>query len=123
MPVYALKKQNDAFLTVQIEQKLYKIPLRQSMKHSEVRKLVRITRGGDEMELYDYMCDLFEQFIPKSILDSLDEGEVDNLFELWKKATEEAAGMKMGESSPSADLSTSTREPLTTTSLPEPDTQ
>lgn len=123
MPVYVLKKQNDAFLTVQIGTELYKIPLRQSMKHSEVRKLVAIYRTEDNLALYDFMCDLFEQYIPKSILDSLDEGEIDNLFEMWKNGTEQAAGMSLGESSPSADSSTSMRELLTTTSLPEPDTQ
>lgn len=123
MPVYVLKKQNEAFLTVRIGTDLYKVPLRQSLKHSEVRKIMKIYKSGDQIDLYDYMCDLFEQHIPKSVLDELDEGEIDNLFELWEKATEQYAGMKLGESSPSADLSTSTREPLTTTSSPEPDTQ
>ena len=123
MPVYVLKKQNDAFLTLQIGSDLYKVPLRQSMKHSEFRKLVKLFRSGDEIGVYDFLCDLFEQYIPKEILDSLEEGEIDNLMELWKKATEDASGMSLGESSPSLDLSTSTREPLTTTSSLEPDTQ
>ena len=123
MPVYVLKKQNDAFLTVQIGTDLYKVPLRQSLKHSEVRKMMAFYQNDDKIGLYNYMCDLFEKHIPKSILDDLNESEMDNLFELWEQATEQYAGMKLGESSPSADLSTSTREPLTTTSLPEPDTQ
>ena len=123
MPVYVLKKQNDAFLTVQIGTDLYKVPLRQSLKHSEVRKLMAFYQKNDQIGIYNYLCDLFERYIPKSILDDLNEGEMDNLFELWEQATEQFAGMKLGESSPSADLSTSTREPLTTTSLPEPDTQ
>ena len=75
MPVYVLKKQNEAFLTVQIESDIYKVPLRQSLKHSEVRKIMKIYKSGDQIDLYDYMCDLFEQHIPKSILDELDEGE------------------------------------------------
>lgn len=122
MPVYALKKQNDTFLTVQIGTDLYKVPLTKSLKHKDVRKLFEIMSSGDEIKLYNYMCDLFERYIPKSILDELTEGEITDLFELWKKATEEVERMTLGESSPSLDLSTSMREQSTTTSLPEQDT-
>ena len=123
MPVYALKKQNDAFLTVQIGTDLYKIPLRKSLKHSEVRKMLRLVEEESEAGVYNFLCDLFERFIPKEILGELTEGEIDDLFELWKRANEEVQNMTLGESSASADLSTSTRPPLTTTSSPEPDTQ
>lgn len=121
--VYVLKKQDDAFLTVQIGSELYKIPLTKSLKHSEVRKISRYYQEGNNMAVYDYFCDLFERFIPKEILDQLDEGEFDQLIELWKKGNEVATGMSLGESSASADLSTSTRQQSTTTSLPEQDTQ
>ena len=123
MPVYVLKKQNDAFLTVQIGTDLYKIPLKKSLKHSEVRKLLRAVETESEAAVYNFMCDLFERFVPKEILGELTEGEMDDLFDLWKQANEEVQNMKLGESSASADLSTSTRPPLTMTSSPEPDTQ
>lgn len=123
MPVYALKKQNDAFLTVQIGTELYRVPLKQSMKHSDVRKLVKLTREDDKLALYDFMCDMFEKYIPASVMDNLEEGEIDNLFELWQNGVEQVEGVPMGESSPSAVSSTSMREPLITTSSPEPDTQ
>ena len=121
--VYALTKPDDAYLTVQIGSELYKIPLTKSLKHSEVRKMARYYQEGNNMAVYDYFCDLFERYIPKEILDELTEGEVEQLIELWKKGNEVATGMSLGESSASADLSTSTRQQSTTTSLPEQDTQ
>ena len=121
--VYALTKPDDAYLTVQIGSELYKIPLTDSLKHSDVRKLSRYYQEGNNMAVYDYVCDWFERFIPKEILDELSEGEIKQLIDLWKKGNEVAAGMSLGESSASADLSTSTRQQSTTTSLPEQDTQ
>ena len=121
--VYALTKPDDAYLTVQIGTELYKIPLTKSLKHSEVRKMASYYQEGNNMAVYDYFCDLFERFIPKEILDELSEGEIKQLIDLWKKGNEVAAGMSLGESSASADLSTSTRQQSTTTSLPEQDTQ
>lgn len=121
--VYALTKPNDTFLTVQIGSELYKVPLTKSLKHSEVRKMARYYQEGNNMAVYDYFCELFERFIPKEILDELSEDEFEQLIELWKKGNEVAERMSLGESSASADLSTSTRQQSTTTSLPEQDTQ
>ena len=121
--VYALTKQNDAFLTVQIGSELYKIPLTKSLKHSEVRKMSQYYKEGNNLAVYDYFCDLFERYIPKEILDELTEGEIEQLIDLWKKGNEAATGMSLGESSASADLSTSTRQQSTTTLSPEQDTQ
>lgn len=83
-----LKRQQIECLQVTIEDKTYKIPLGNSLKRKELMKLK--TEEGQ--------IEFLEKYLTKKLMDDLTQGEINTIVEAWAKATQEASGMKLGES-------------------------
>ena len=91
MPELNLNRKEVEVLTVNIEGKSYNIPLGTSLKRKELAKLT------DEKEVMKF----FEKYLGKSVMDKLKYGEISQIIHAWNNATEEASGLKVGESSAS----------------------
>lgn len=92
-----LTRQNKAYLTVEIDDKKYNIPLARSLKVKEVRKLMKVTKL-DDLEQFDVMVGFFAEYMGQELVDDLTEGELESLFKLWSKANEETGEVSLGES-------------------------
>lgn len=97
MPVNALTKKPGKFLTVEIEEKKYNIPLASSLKVKEIRKLLKLKKLSED-EQFDFMIDFFSKYLGEELVDELTSEDLTELFTLWNKANEQAGGMTTGES-------------------------
>jgi len=75
-------------LKVHIGDGTYSIPLSGSLTISELRAL----KNGD-----DDGFTFFEKYIPKEVIDTLTMDEFNQLTAAWKKASEDQAGVELGE--------------------------
>lgn len=100
MPKYSLTKKNKAFLTLEIEGKTYNLPLANTLKFKEVRKLMKITKLPED-EMIDLMGDFLEKYMG-DIVNEMTLADVREIFTLWSNVDngEEA---ETGESLASRD--------------------
>ena len=101
MPNYSLSKSNGAYLNIEIEKKSYKIPLANSLKLKELRKLIKANKLESEEEQLDFLMDFFGRYLGEETIGELTIAQIYELFALWQKANEEAGGLSLGESSAS----------------------
>lgn len=101
MPNYSLSKSNGAFLNIEIEKKNYKIPLANSLKLKELRKLIKANKLESEEEQLEFLMDFFGKYLGEDTIGELTISQIYELFTLWQKANEEAGGISLGESSAS----------------------
>lgn len=88
------------YLTIEIEEKKYNIPLAQTLKLKEIRKLMKALKGSEEDQL-EAMFDFFGAYMGEDILDEMTTADVMEIFDLWKKANDTQGGPSLGESSAS----------------------
>lgn len=101
MPNYSLSKSSGAYLNIEIEKKSYQIPLANSLKLKELRKLIKANKLESEEEQLDFLMDFFGKYIGEDTIGELTIAQIYELFGLWQKANEEAGGISLGESSAS----------------------
>lgn len=101
MPNYSLSKSNGAYLNIEIEKKNYKIPLANSLKLKELRKLIKANKLESEEEQLEFLMDFFGKYLGEDTIGELTIAQIYELFTLWQKANEEAGGISLGESSAS----------------------
>lgn len=92
-----LKKQDRAFLSVEIDGKTYQIPLARSLKVKEVRKLMKADKLS-ESDQFDLMYDFMSSYVGSEVIDEMTEGDLEQLFTLWTKANSEVGEVSLGES-------------------------
>lgn len=82
-----LNKKRVEVLKVEIEGKVYSIPLGTSLKRKELAKL----------DKQDEVIKFFEKYLTKAVVDELTMGDLKQIIEAWSKATQEASGIKLGK--------------------------
>lgn len=87
MPELTLKKHEIECLTVKIGDKAYNIPLGNSLKFKELKKL----KNEDEIVKF------FEKYLSVEVMDELTAGDLKQIIEAWSDATQKASGAKLGE--------------------------
>lgn len=98
MPKYSLTKKDRAFLTLEIEGKTYNLPLVNTLKFKEVRKLMKITKLPED-EMLDTMGDFLEKHMG-DIVNEMTLADVKEIFTIWSKANN-GEETETGESSAS----------------------
>ena len=88
MPELNLTRKEIEVLKVNIEGESYSIPLGTSLKRKDLAKL----KTNDEVMKF------FEKYLGKDLMEDLTIGEIKAIITAWSKATEEASGVKLGES-------------------------
>lgn len=88
MPELNLTRKEIEVLKVNIEGESYSIPLGTSLKRKDLAKL----KTDDEVMKF------FEKYLGKDLMEDLTIGEIKAIITAWSKATEEASGVKLGES-------------------------
>ena len=91
MPKLTLNTKEVEVLEVEIGENIYKIPLGTELTRKELAAL------SDQAKVMGY----FEKYLGKSVMDKLKFGEISQIIHAWNSATEEASGLKVGESSAS----------------------
>ena len=102
MPKYSLTKRDKSYLTIEIEGKAYNIPLATTLKLKEVRKFLKLGKKSEEDQL-DFLIEFFGNYLGEGVIDEMTIPDIQELFTLWGKASEEAGGPALGESSASQD--------------------
>lgn len=98
MPKYSLTKKDRAFLTLEIEGKTYNLPLVNTLKFKEVRKLMKITKLPED-EMLDTMGDFLEKYMG-DIVNEMTLADIKEIFTIWSKANN-GEETETGESSAS----------------------
>ena len=98
MSKYSLTKKDRAFLTLEIEGKTYSLPLVNTLKFKEVRKLMKITKLPED-EMLDTMGDFLEKYMG-DIVNEMTLADVKEIFTIWSKANN-GEETETGESSAS----------------------
>lgn len=88
MPELNLNRKEVEVLKVNIEDKSYSIPLGTSLKRKDIAKL----KSEDEVMKF------FEKYLGKELMEDLTIGEIKAIITAWSEATEQASGVKLGES-------------------------
>lgn len=74
-------------LTVNIGEKAYNIPLGNSLKFKELKKLSN----------NDAVMAFFAEHLGGEVMDELTAGDLKQIIEAWSDATQKASGTKLGE--------------------------
>lgn len=88
MPELNLNRKEVEVLKVNIEDKSYSIPLGTSLKRKDIANL----KSEDEVMKF------FEKYLGKELMEDLTIGEIKAIITAWSEATEQASGVKLGES-------------------------
>lgn len=88
MPELNLNRKEVEVLKVNIEDKSYSIPLGTSLKRKDIAKL----------KTEDEVMKFFEKYLGKELMEDLTIGEIKAIITAWSEATEQASGVKLGES-------------------------
>ena len=91
MAEFTLKRHKAKTLKINIGDNSYYLPLSGSMKPKEVA-------GLDTVEA---TLAFMKKFIPEEVIDDLTQDEYNELVKAWGEASQEASGLKPGESSAS----------------------
>lgn len=103
MPKYTLEKKSDAFLTLEINGKDYKIPLMTRLKIKELRKLKKLMTIGDldkadQFEVMEIMAEFLAEYLGNEIVEDMTIEDFNQVFTLWQEANTSAGDLKLGES-------------------------
>ena len=101
MPELTLNRNETEVLKVNIEDKTYSIPLGSSLRRKELSAL----NNQDAVDAF------FEKHLGKELWEDLTVLEQKQILNAWSKATEEASGVKLGESSASQGSAKTTARP------------
>lgn len=74
-------------LTVNIGEKTFNIPLGNSLKFKQLKKLNNT----------DAVIAFFTEYLGDEVMDDLTAGDLKQIIEAWSDATEKASGKKLGE--------------------------
>ena len=96
MPQYSLPQREKAFLTLEIKGKTYNIPLGKNLTFGEVRKLMKLDKMDQDAQL-DFYHNFLAKYMGEEFVDELEFVEIMDIFNLWKKANDEAGGLDLGE--------------------------
>lgn len=83
-----LERNKREVLEVEIEGKIYKIPLGTELKRKEL--------AGMKKE--ENVMKFFEKYLGKDLMDDLTVGELKQIINAWSEATQKASGVSLGES-------------------------
>lgn len=83
-----LERNKREVLEVEIEDKIYKIPLGTELKRKEL--------AGMKKE--ENVMKFFEKYLGKELMDDLTVGELKQIINAWSEATQKASGVSLGES-------------------------
>lgn len=83
-----LERNKREVLEIDIEGKIFKIPLGTELKRKELAKL------SSEDEVMKF----FEGYLGKDLMDDLTVGELKTIINAWSEATQKASGVTLGES-------------------------
>ncbi len=83
-----LERNKREVLEVEIEGKIYKIPLGTELKRKEL--------AGMKKE--ENVMKFFEKYLGKELMDDLTVGELKQIINAWSEATQKASGVSLGES-------------------------
>lgn len=97
MPKNQLTKKNEAYLTLEINEKNYNIPLASSMKLKELRKLTKIEKLPETDQL-DAIAEFFAKYLGESVVDDLSVADLYEILKYWKEANSKTGGLSLGES-------------------------
>jgi len=96
MPKYQLTKKNEAYLTLEITGKEYNIPLANTLKVREIKKLLKYA-DMDEGSQVDFLTEFLGAYIGADIIEEMTVADIFEIFQLWTKANKEAGGLTLGE--------------------------
>lgn len=82
-----LERNKREVLEVEIEGKIYKIPLGTELKRKEL--------AGMKKE--ENVMKFFEKYLGKELMDDLTVGELKQIINAWSEATQKASGVSLGE--------------------------
>ena len=83
-----LERNKIEVLEVDIEGKIYKIPLGTQLKRKELA----------ELKSEDAIMKFFETYLGKELMDDLTVGELKTIISAWSDATQKSGGVSVGES-------------------------
>ena len=83
-----LERNKKEVLEVDIEGKIYKVPLGTELKRKEL--------AGMKKE--ENVMKFFEKHLGKDLMDDLTVGELKQIITAWSEATQKASGVSLGES-------------------------
>ena len=83
-----LERNKKEVLEVEIEGKIYKVPLGTELKRKEL--------AGMKKE--ENVMKFFEEHLGKDLMDDLTVGELKQIITAWSDATQKASGVSLGES-------------------------
>lgn len=96
MPKYQLTKRDAAYLTIEINGKEYNIPLANSLKVKEVKKLLAYADLEQDKQV-DFLIAFLGSYIDTDVVENMTVGDMFEIFSLWSKANQEAGGISLGE--------------------------
>lgn len=108
MPKYFLTQKDKKYLTLEIDEKNYNLPLANTMKVKEIRKLMKITKLPEE-EQFDCMIEFLSKYMGEEVIDEMLVDDVQEIFELWNRAndmgkhSDDEGNLDLGESTASQD--------------------
>lgn len=88
MPELKLERKKVKVLKVDIEGKIYSVPLGTSLKRKEL----------SELTTESAIMGFFEKHIGKEQMDDLSYGEIKQIVDAWTKETQEESGVSLGKS-------------------------
>ena len=83
-----LERNKVEVLEVEIEGKIYKIPLGTQLKRKDLANL----------KSEDAVIEFFEKYLGKELMDDLTIGELKTIINAWSEATQKSGGVTVGES-------------------------
>ena len=87
MKEFTLKRNEVKTLKLNIDKKVYEIPLSGSLPYKVVKSL----------DTYESTVKFLKKYIPEKIVDELTQDEYLAIVDAWGEASKEAAGLSLGE--------------------------
>lgn len=73
-------------IKVEINEKVYSIPLMKYLKYKDIKKLMALNNGSGDM---DMIIEIFSKYIPQEVLEDLSLNDLMNLVMVWKNVNDE----------------------------------
>ena len=90
-------------LKVTIGEKVYTIPLANTLPYKKAKTLLKLAKKDEEdyEQMLDVFFDFFKEYIPEEVLEELSMDEINALATAWGGTSEEDSDKPLGESSAS----------------------
>ena len=102
MPNFKITPKDSTFLTIEIGEKNYNIPLAKSMKNKEIRSIMECLKLP-QTDQYGFICDFLGKYLGNDLVDDLLMEDTFEIFYLWINANNTVGGLSLGESSASSN--------------------